>query len=107
MPRAQIIPDLPAGLRRISLRVPVARVPEVPLDAYGKKHVEVQLSREQDAGLKALRTGLDETGARLTPDGRRVASAADCIRWLLNSVTSTSPALAAPRPRPAVKGESA
>jgi len=51
--------------------------------SYVDRHVEAQLKDvRQRAALRRLRNALDRVGARLA-NGQRVASSADCVRWLL------------------------
>lgn len=66
--------------------VPLA-VPLAPLDEtvciIG--HVEAQLSRTQRRTLRRIFDGLDQSGSRLA-NGRRVGSAADAVRWMIEQV---------------------
>jgi len=52
---------------------------------YISTHVDAQLSHQQGLALRRLHLGLDAAGAKLAND-RRVASAADAVRWLLEQV---------------------
>ena len=54
-------------------------------------HVEAQLTREQTLALNRLFVGLDAGSYRLKattshPNGRRVQSKADAVRWLLEQI---------------------
>lgn len=59
------------------------------------RHVALTLDAKQGHGFKRLFKGLDETNARLA-GGRRVASKADVLRWLLEQF---SMAADAPKPK--------
>ncbi|MFZ5833682.1 MAG: hypothetical protein ACOY3P_26650 [Planctomycetota bacterium] len=53
------------------------------------RHVEARLSMEQGIALRRLEVGLDQAGARLR-SGKRVASHADAIRWLLERIEESA-----------------
>lgn len=53
-----------------------------PLPGYARRHIDCQLSAPQAETLGRLLCGLDQAGARLQ-SGRRVTTAADAVRWLL------------------------
>ena len=53
-----------------------------PLPGYARRHIDCQLSGAQAETLGRLLCGLDHAGARLH-SGRRVTTAADAVRWLL------------------------
>lgn len=54
-------------------------------DEYAPRHLDVQLTTRQSIAMQRLFIGLDRDGARLLND-RRVVTAADAIRWLLEQV---------------------
>jgi hypothetical protein len=56
-----------------------------PARGYLNQHVDVQLTPPQATALKSLLAGLDHTGLRLGT-GRRPATGADAIRWLLDQI---------------------
>jgi hypothetical protein len=67
---------------------PAVALVEIPMAAvadelYRPRHVQVQLDRRQSLTLKRAMAGLDAAGARLA-SGRRVGSACDVIRWVLD-----------------------
>jgi hypothetical protein len=65
------------------IAVPVART---DLDnCYVSRHVELRMSPPQARTLRCVLLGLDAAGERLL-NGRRVASAADALRWLLERI---------------------
>lgn len=72
----------PHELRTVSIDVPL-RIPPTP--RYAARHVEVQLDNGQAQTLRSLLDAVDERGERLQ-SGRRVVSAADALRWLLERV---------------------
>lgn len=69
------------------ITVPLAEILD---DTYLSNHVQVQLTYLQSKALKRAWIGLDECGERLR-NGRRVASNADVIRWLLEQVPEKLP----------------
>lgn len=66
----------------VTLTVPL-RPPVKP--RYHARHVEVQLDNDQALALSQLFEALDHGGQRLK-SGRRVTSAADALRWLLEKL---------------------
>lgn len=72
----------PNAVPTLELTLPLAGVAEV---GYTRRHVEVQLNGPQSVAMRRLLDGMDATGCRLE-NGRRVASAADVVRWILEQV---------------------
>lgn len=60
---------------------------EIPPAVYITRHIEVNLDHVQSCTLRRVFEGLDASGARLV-NGKRVASASDVVRWLLEQVAS-------------------
>jgi hypothetical protein len=58
---------------------------ELQPKVYIAQHVEVQLDWHQGQTLRRLYDTLDQGGLRLK-NGRRIASNADVIRWLLEAI---------------------
>ena len=54
-------------------------------NGYRSGHVDTQLSQQQAKGLRQLFDSLDQAGERLE-NGRRVATAADAIRWMMERI---------------------
>ena len=68
------------------LELPLAAVS--PGSFMGRNvHIELRLKPPESELLKSLQTGLDAAGVRLR-DGRRVASKADTVRWLLEQLAA-------------------
>lgn len=74
---------------------PIVKLPplvDVREDGYVSPHVEARLDPDQAQTLRRLFDTLDEGGQRLK-NGRRIASNADVVRWLLEAVADAkSPA---------------
>lgn len=70
----------------VTLRIPLAPMPTA---GYTSRHVDVHLG---DLGLTMRRVfdGLDLAGARLA-SGKRVASTADALRWILEQLDAPDP----------------
>lgn len=81
--------NAPAPVRRPTPPVEIAEVDlVVPFAQFREEvrlfdHVEVRFTPEQKRAMRRLFDGLDESGARMA-NGKRVASAADCVRWILD-----------------------
>jgi hypothetical protein len=60
-----------------------------PWPGFIRQHVDLRLSRRQASALNRLFVALDRVGERLE-NGKRVVSAADAIRWLLEHLESDS-----------------
>jgi hypothetical protein len=92
-PIGDVPAPLPVGKQEISpqspipnpcvLTVPVAR-PDLD-NCYISRHCEVRLSPQQARTLRCVLLGLDAAGERLS-NGRRVATPADALRWLLEKI---------------------
>ncbi len=79
--------ELPPAVRPVTLQLPLGAL---DADAYrGRglqdKHCEARLDRPQADTLRRVFNGLDATGARLR-NGKRIASNADVVRWILERV---------------------
>jgi hypothetical protein len=71
-------------LTSVIIEVPLLNVHET---AYRPRHLNVQLNAMEADAMKRLLAGLDVRGDRVGgPDGRRVQTAADAVRWLLEQV---------------------
>jgi len=69
----------------ITLELPVA----APRVGHHRRHVDLQLTRDQAAGLDQLARGLDGAGAEVsygTRGARRVVTMMDAVRWLAERV---------------------
>lgn len=77
-------PKLAVETRRVTVTVPIR--PAVAT-RYSARHVDVQLDNVQAAALTQLLEALDHGGERLK-SGRRVTSAADALRWLLEVIAA-------------------
>ena len=76
------------------VEIPVAPAP-VREDAHRPLHVQVRLkTKAQRTAMRRLYEGLDQTGARMA-NGRRVHSLADAMRWVLERLEPTEPAVTA------------
>ncbi|HEY4759562.1 MAG TPA: hypothetical protein VIH42_03180 [Thermoguttaceae bacterium] len=54
---------------------------------YISNHTEVRMNSDQGLTLRRLLLGLDAQGEKLR-NGRRIASAADALRWMLEQISS-------------------
>ena len=88
-PAAQAPPEErePAIDPRLAKRLVHIAVPllTVHRPRYSARHVDVQLDAGQAETLTAVLEALDQDGGRLK-SGRRIASAADGLRWLLEQI---------------------
>ena len=75
---------IPPAVTEISIAVPSAEYG--PADNVSR-HIDLQLDTVQARALKRAFVGLDESGSRLA-SGRRVASNADVIRFLLEQLAA-------------------
>lgn len=66
----------------VQIAIPLA---DAPPTGYRSRHIEVQLKGDEPETMRRFFEGLDRRGERL-PDGRRVQSNADAIRWLLGKI---------------------
>lgn len=76
------------GIIHVELIVPMLAE---PTNTYATRHVDLSLNPEQGMTLKRLFVALDREGERLAPAvgsdmGRRVATVADAVRWLIESI---------------------
>lgn len=87
-PAAEARNAAPAELttRETTITVPLRHN---PVPRYMARHVEVQLDSDHAATLAQLLEALDHAGERLK-SGRRVASSADGLRWLLEQIAAGS-----------------
>lgn len=65
-------------------------LPQLSGEREGPGHVDGQLTRDQAQALRRLQRALDHRGDRLA-SGRRVQSAIDAVRWLLEQIAFRSP----------------
>ena len=83
----------------ITLELPVA----APHGGHHRRHVDLQLTRDQAAGLDRLARGLDGAGAEVsygTRGVRRVVTMMDAVRWLAERVQATTRAEAGREQKP-------
>jgi hypothetical protein len=84
-PETAPVPPLPVA-REATLRLVLGTIP--PGGYAGRfVHLDLRLDRPESELLKAMHGGLDATGTRLRC-GRRVASKADVVRWLLEQLSA-------------------
>lgn len=77
-------PAAPVEIRieQVTLEAPLAQFRP---DVRQFNHVEARLDPAQAASLRRLYDALDRRHARMA-NGKHVASAADCVRWLLDQL---------------------
>ena len=83
---AQPEPPAKPTAESVTITVPMSRI---TLTGFVGSHVDVQLSHSQAVALRRLFHALDAAGTRLT-NGRRVATTADAVRWILEQTAPLS-----------------
>jgi len=83
---AAVAEPLPEGVTFGTLTIPLAEAADTQVYRINAWHVDCQFrDAPTRAAFNRLRTGLDQSGARLG-DGRRVISGADAVRWLMEQI---------------------
>lgn len=76
-------------LDQVGPMVELPRLAALPEKVYIPTHVETRLDLDQGRTLRRLYDTLDQGGLRLK-NGRRIASNADVIRWLLEAIAGAN-----------------